>query len=443
MSTTQSVPWTDDVFGPGEIYGDRNDGGKTLSPYRVTIGEEVFDQSAFTANTTDRYHHFTSGVGAGKTVSGIIRMLANVQAWNPGETGMIITPTSLGIKNVILPELSKWGILQQWEYRGPQSGEPGLHAPNGTRVLLESADNDRKIERLRGPSVAWFWMDEAALIPEKTWRILVGRLRAGQYRNAWITTTPKGKNWIYDKFHPESSDQLPNVNSVLGVPSYANPHLALDYRRDILGEYAGQFRKQEVMGAFVKPEGLVYPWFDRESHVATSEDLPQSFDQFMYGVDWGFHPHPAAMYAIGVRDGEYWYLAEHYETRNTVGDLADVLVGPEDGDGGGWYDRYGQGPVYCDPSEPANIAHFKRRGIRAKKADNAVEPGIQHVTSLADSIHVHESCQGMINEFNQYQYADGGDEPLKENDHAMDGGLRYPLFTDGTEREAGGVTIEF
>jgi len=441
MSITDAAPWTDDAFAPGALYGG-DDPQTELSPYRVTIGSEVYDQSQFTADTTNRYHNFTSGVGAGKTVAGIIRMLANVQAWNAGETGMIVTPTSLGLKNVILPELSKWGVLNEWTYRGPQSAEPGLHAPNGTRVILESADNDRKIERLRGPSIAWFWMDEAALIPEKAWRILVGRLRAGSYRNAWVTTTPKGRNWIYEKFHPDSEDQLQDVNNVLGVPSYANPHLALDYRRDILGEYGGQFRKQEVEGAFVKPEGLVYPWFDREDHVVTTAEIPESFDRFLYGVDWGFHPHPAAMYAIGVRDGEYWWLTEHYETRNTTSDLADVLVGPEDADGVGWYDRYAPGPVYCDPSEPANIEQFNRRGIRAKKADNDVDPGISHVTSLQDKIHIHESCQAMINEFNQYQYDDSGD-PVDANDHAMDGGLRYPLFTDDTALNAGGVVMEW
>ncbi|MFW5900894.1 MAG: PBSX family phage terminase large subunit, partial [Halodesulfurarchaeum sp.] len=430
---TQAQPWTDDLFAPGALYGSTDEPKTELSPYRVVVGDDVYDQSAFTSNTTDRYHNFTSGIGAGKTVSGVIRMLANVQAWNPGETGMVITPTSMGIKNVILPELSKWGILKEWTYRGPQSAEPGLHAPNGTRVLLESAENDRKIERLRGPSIAWFWMDEAALIPEKAWRILVGRLRAGEYRNAWITTTPKGRNWIYDKFHPDSDDQLNDVNNVLGVPSYANPHLALDYRRDILGEYSGQFREQEVMGGFVKPEGLVHPWFDRDEHVISSEELPNSYDRFLYGADWGFHPHPAAMYVIGVRDGVYYYLEEHYETRNTIDDLADVIL-PEEGDG--WYHRYGKGPVYCDPSEPANIEKFKRRGINAKKAENDVDPGIQHVTSLADRIRVHESCQAMINEFNQYQYGDDGD-PIKKNDHAMDGGLRYPLFSDDNRTDAG------
>jgi len=405
MSQAQPAAWTDDAFAPGALYGD-TDPQRELSPYRVTVGADVYDQSQFTADTTHRYHNFTSGIGAGKTVAGLIRMLANVQAWNPGETGMIVTPTSLGLKNVILPELSKWGILDQWEYRGPQSQNPGLHAPNGTRVLLESADNDRKIERLRGPSVAWFWIDEAALVPEKAWRILVGRLRAGEYRNAWITTTPKGRNWIYEKFHPGGDDRLDSVNNVLGVPSYANPHLALDYRRDILEEYGGQFRKQEVEGAFVKPEGLVYPWFDRDTHVVQPAALPASFDRVFYGADWGFHPHPAAMLAIGERDDTYYVLAEHYETRNTTADLATVLVGPEEGDTPAvepWYDRFGRGPVYCDPSEPANVETFQRRGIRAEQADNAVDPGISHVTSEADTLRVAAGCQSLINEFGQYQ----------------------------------------
>lgn len=424
--STSSVPWTDDAFGPGEFYGG-SEPEKTLSPYRVVVGDDVYDQSQFTANTTHRYHNFTSGIGAGKTVAGIMRVAANVQKWNPGETGMIITPTSLGIKNVIMPELSKWGLLDEWEYRGPQSESPGLHAPNGTRILLESADNDRKIERLRGPSIAWFWMDEAALIPEKAWRICIGRLRAGNYRNAFITTTPKGENWIHDKFHPESPDQLDSVNNVLGVPSYANPHLALDYRRDILSEYEGQFAAQEVRGEFVSMEGLVYPWFDADEHVVADSAGLSQITGVYYGVDWGFHPHPAAILAVAeTKTGEQFVMAEHYETRNTVDDLAELIAGTSTEDG--MYDRYGRGPVYCDPSEPSNIETFQRHGIDARKADNSKTPGIQHVTNQSSDLYVHESCQSLINEFGQYRYEDGGDEPIEKEDHALDS-LRYALFT--------------
>jgi len=442
MSLSDSVPWTDPAFGPGEIHGTDADPKTRLSPYRVTVGEDIYDQSAFTTNTTARFHNFTSGVGAGKTLSGIMRMLANVQELNPGETGMIVAPNSIALKNVILPELSKWGILDKWDYNGPQSAEPGLHAPNGTRVLLESANNDRKIERLRGPTLAWFWMDEAAIIPKKAWDILTGRLRTGRYRNAWITTTPRGFNWVYDAFHPDSDDQLDSVNNVLGVPSFANPHLPIDYRRDILGEWSGHFRQQEVLGAFVQPEGLVHDWFDRETHVVETPDLPASFDRFIYGVDWGFYPHPAAILAIGIRDGEYYVVEEHYETRNTTDDLAAVLAGPEETSGGGMYDRWAKGPVYCDPSEPANIQSFKRRGIDARKGQNDVDPGIAHVTSLADRFYVAETCQNLINEFNQYRYKDDGDDVVKANDHAQDAN-RYALFTDASALNAGGVTDVF
>ena len=432
--SVQSVPWTDTSFGPGEIHGTTAEPDQKLNPYRVTVGNDVYDQSAFTANTDYRFHNFTSGVGAGKTVSGVIRMLANVQAWNPGETGMIVAPNSIALKNVILPELSKWGILDAWEYKGPQSSEPGLHAPNGTRVLLESANNDRKIERLRGPTLAWFWMDEAAIIPRKAWDILTGRLRTGNYRNAWITTTPRGFNWVYDVFHPDSNSQLDSVNNVLGVPSYANPHLPIDYRRDILGEWSGHFRQQEVEGAFVQPEGLVHDWFTRDDHVVATEDLPQSFDRFMYGVDWGFYPHPAAILAIGMLGDDAYVLEEYYETRNTTGDLASIISGTEELPG--MYGRWGRGPVYCDPSEPANIQEFNREGINAKKAENDVEPGIQYVTSMADNLYVAETCQNLINEFNQYRYDEDTDDIVKANDHAQDG-LRYALFTDHNGAETG------
>jgi len=442
MSTAEGMPWTASEFAPGAIHGTDADPETRLSPYRVTVGDDVYDQSAFTSNTSARFHNFTSGVGAGKTLSGVMRMLANVQELNPGETGMIVAPTTTALKNAILPELSRWGILDTWEYRGPQSSEPGLHAPNGTRVLLESANNDRKIERLRGPTLAWFWMDEAAIIPKKAWDILTGRLRTGRYRNAWITTTPRGFNWVYDLFHPDSEDQLDGVNNVLGVPSYANPHLPLDYRRDILGEWSGHFRAQEVEGAFVQPEGLVHDWFRRDDHVVATDDLPTSYDRFIYGVDWGFYPHPAALLAIGIRDDEYYVLEEYYETRNTTDTLADVLAGDEDGITDGWYDIYGRGPVYCDPSEPANIQEFKNRGIDARKAENDVEPGIQHVTSVQDQYHVAETCQNLINEFNQYRYEDDRDAIVKENDHAQDAN-RYALFTDDTALDAGGEVIDW
>jgi len=41
-------------------------------------------------------------------------------------------------------------------------------------ILFRSADDP---ERLRGPNLGWFWLDEAALMPELAWEIMIGRLR--------------------------------------------------------------------------------------------------------------------------------------------------------------------------------------------------------------------------------------------------------------------------
>lgn len=427
MSTAQqfagldTTPWTSDVFAPGERE-DRTE----FTPYAARVGDDLYRQGAFIRDTSVRYHNFTSGIGAGKTVSGIMRMVANVQEWNPGEMGMVITPTSLGIKNVILPELAKWGFLDAgWEYHGPQSAEPGLHAPNGTRVLLESANNARKIERLRGPSIAWFWIDEPNEVPARAWDILTGRIRTGNYRNAFVTGTPKGRNWIWKKFHPQSDDQLDSVNNVLGVPSYANKHLPLDYRRDILDDFEGAFYDQEVEGKFVKFEGLVYRWFDRKDHVgeydATTLD---SVDEWVYGVDFG-HNNPSAIVAL-ARQGDRWAIAEtFYERRLTDGDLAEEAVN--------MVERNGNGRFYCDPADPGAITELERHGLSAQGAVNDITPGIKTVTSIGekDNLVVDESCQPIITEFNQYQYPEGDDtkdKPVDANNHALDA-LRYALHT--------------
>lgn len=359
----------------------------------------------------ERYHAFVSGIGAGKTVGGIYRALLNVHYWNPGETGMIVAPTVPALRNAVVQELHKWNVLNLCEYKAT---EKALEFPNGSRIILESADNNRKIERLRGPSIAWFWMDEAAIISDRAWKILIGRLREGTYRNAAITTTPKGFNWVYDRFADD-----PDVNRVLGVRTEDNPHLPDDYKGEIVEEYEGRFYDQEVLGEFVRFEGLVYDWFDRETHIA--QDRPDGFDEVYYGVDWGFS-HPAVTLVIQREGDRVTVVDEWYERRCTDDDHAEATLS--------LIEQYGEGPIYCDPSEPANIETFRRNGLNAKPADNAVTPGIQHVTALQDDLRVHADCQALINEFGQYQYQQDGkaDTPVKENDHAMDA-LRYALFT--------------
>lgn len=363
----------------------------------------------------------TCGLGAGKTVMGIIRAVANAEYWNPGYPGMIISPTVPNLKNAILPEMRKWGILDDWEYKGKGSDEPGLHSPNGTRIILESADNDRKIGRLRGPSVAWVWMDEPAEIAPRAFEVAIGRVRTGHYQNIFVTGTPKGKNWVYHKFHPEGDNQLDDVLNLFEIPSFANPHNPESYHQ-ILNQYEGEFYKQEALGQFVDFEGLVYKWFGKD-HKISIDDVPDTYDETVYAIDPG-GANPTAVLCL-VREGDYWYVVdEFYERRVVNEDIRRELQAMEE--------QWGNGVIYSD-HEPRLIDELQKEGFNVKPADKEVTDGIRHVSGKRDTFRVLNSCQNTINEFEQYQYKDDSqDKPLKQNDHLMDA-LRYALYTHEDE----------
>jgi PBSX family phage terminase large subunit len=406
----------------------------------TTINVEIDDHPAQEAFISDESPEtaYIGGVGSGKTAGGVLRAGRHIAEWNAGETGVIVSPTVPMLRNVIVPELQKWGLLDRpgIEYR---RSENRIEYPNGSTVILESANNDRKIERLRGLNLSWAWMDEAAYQPEKVYRILNDRLRTGQYRNLFATTTPRGFNWVYEAFgaieqepeaeiRPVADGRLirtPSTASIVGVSTRANPANPEDYIEREERQHSGESHAQEIEGEFVQFEGLVYPWFSTGEHVV--DELPETYDEVIYGIDWG-HNNPAVILAIvrtskPRRDRDHWIVAEEFhERRLTVEDIAKAGLDMRE--------RWGSGRWYCDPAEPASIEHLKRAGLAAKQAENDVMPGIQHVSSLREELRVHAACQNLRNEFAQYQYKDGGDsdKPIKENDHCLDA-LRYALFS--------------
>jgi len=403
-----------------------------LSPFRE---QEPFLQ------TDKPYYGYISGVGAGKTFAGILRTVLNMEKWNPGEMGAIVAPTTTMIKDIIIPEMEDIGLFDHYEYRTPHTEKPGIHAPNGSRALVLSADNKRQIGRLKGLNLAWGWIDEEAEVNPRAREILTQRLRVGEYRNMYITTTPEGKNHTYDFFVDsvdgeygqhgdadvyEAADRL----ALLRVPSHANPHTPEDYKEQLDRTHSGQKYEQEVLGKFVDFEGLIYKWFG-ESHTIDADAIPEQYDETIYGLDWG-GSNPTAIVCL-VKAGDMHYVVDEYYERRVVN--SDVIAELESME-----EEWGTGPIYCD-HEPRSIKELRNNGFNAKKADKEVSDGIRHVNGLQDNLRVVETLQNLKNEFNSYQYKDGGDsdKPLKQNDHLMDS-LRYATYSHGQGPSTGAWT---
>lgn len=127
----------------------------------------------------------------------------------------------------------------------------------GRTVFFRSADNP---DRLRGPNLGWFWMDEAAMCGLEAWNIMLGRLRLGPGR-AWCTTTPRGKNWLYKTFIEGGGDY-----GYTRASSRTNRFLPRHFIQSLVDAYDPTFAAQEIEGEFLDEIfGQLLPdfWVDR------------------------------------------------------------------------------------------------------------------------------------------------------------------------------------
>lgn len=203
-----------------------------------------------------RSRAFIGGVGSGKTMAGC------AEAFRPeyaGATGAFIAPTFPMLRDATLAmflglcetaEAQGWPVLANFN-----KGDMVAQLNTGTTILFRSSDDP---ERLRGPNLGFFYLDEAALMKRRTWDIMIGRLRE-QPGRSWLTTTPKGFNWIYDLF---VTQRLPGYE-LIKSSSRDNPYLPADFVSSLEQAYAGAFRQQEIEGDFVQPEGALAQrqWF--------------------------------------------------------------------------------------------------------------------------------------------------------------------------------------
>ena len=362
-----------------------------------------------------RFTAFVGGIGSGKTYAGCVKALQNCTS---DGLGLIVAPTYPMLRDATLrtfQDVADGAILDF--HKGEMRAIVG-----NAEVLFRSADDP---ERLRGPNLSWAYIDEAALCHKMTWPIIIGRLRAGGKAGpCWITTTPKGRNWVWQEFVEKQRDGY----SIHRARTDENPYLAKEFVDDLKASYVGTFAAQELAGEFVGFEGLVYEDFDRLVHVGKREaDLVQ----VVAGVDWGY-TNPAVMLVIGLDgDGRAYLLDEFYQRRMLIGDMAQAAARLAK--------LWNVEVFVCDPSEPANIAEFQKAGVRAEAADNAVIEGIQKVKArlavpgdAKPRLLIDPACANTIAEFEgycwkQHRTGDLKDEPEKMNDHAMDA-LRYAVM---------------
>lgn len=364
----------------------------------------------------DRFTSFIGGIGSGKTTAGSAKSLAESAKRN-NALGLVVAPTYTMLRDATVRTLLD--VLGPAVHHFNKS-EMEIQLINGSTILCRSAD---KPDRLRGPNMHWAWIDEGPLCPPDTWDIVIGRLRAdGTAGPCWLTGTPKGMNWVYEKRH---------LMRMYKATTMQNPFLHPDFVQSLIDSYAGDFAQQELHAEFMMFEGLIYEEFTYATHVIPFVRTRRTAVEVIGGGDEGF-VNPQVYLVIAIDDdGGAHIIDEFYErkVRNSVAAKASKQL----------TDAHGVEVWYLDPSAAALRGDMEEEGLTVRKAKNAVTDGINLVKNLLATtnrygprLRIDPRCVQTIKEMEQYAWKDWKagkkEEPIKMNDHTMDSG-RYGLFS--------------
>ncbi len=392
------------------------------------------------------------GVGSGKTLTGIHECIRLLQD-NPESDGLIGAPTFPMLRDAIL---AAWfDFVHPSLYQFKRGDQQIIWKPTGRCIFLKTCGDP---DRARGPTVAWFWIDEAALLLRlRVWNIFSARVRCPRARRLvkFATTSPNGLNWLVRLFNTADPAYF-----TVRARTADNKKLPEDYERSLRVMYGEEFAAQELDAQIIDLRGLAWPVHPKVHGRLSLAEMKARCVAFFGGMDWGFR-NPSALIVGGVdRDLRWHLLDEHYVQGVERGEVAAQAKKMTE-----------QWGVTCwwSDHDPEGISQCEKLGVpvrRAPKAAGDVEAGIQHFRSLLSvrldgepRVYVNQGLKHWHHENEGYKFPtseaaekarrtagqDAPELPVGANgDHEMDATRYMVLGHDRSEfaAQAGGIRIE-
>lgn len=375
-----------------------------------------------------RLNMLDGSVRSGKTVASMVAWLtyAGVEA-NDGDLMMVGKTERTLKRNIIDPMTDLVGTKNLTYNRG--LGEMRLF---NRRVHIMGAHDERSQEKIRGLTLAGAYIDEATLVPESFFKMLLSRLSVPGSK-LYATMNPDSPfHWLKVQYL-DREDELDMRRWQFRL----DDNLTLDprYIEALKEEYSGLWYQRFIDGLWVQAEGTIYDMFDVDLHVV--KDIPH-INQTWVGIDYGT-ANPQVYLLIGLGADQKLYVLREYRwdsrqenRQKTDKEYSDDYLA--------WIKRYEWAPrpsrVFVDPTAASFTNQLWSDGVRGvSPGDAAVKDGIRAVAALikAGRLKIHESCEGLIKEMSSYVWDPqaqqrGEDKPISEMDHAPDA-LRYCVLS--------------
>lgn len=264
------------------------------------------------AKDTHRFKVVNAGRRAGKTILACAELVGRA-GYHANYRAAYISPTYQSSRDIAWDELKR-----QSEGVAKDINESRLEITliNGSKIVLRGWES---VETLRGQHFDFIVIDEVAMMRrfENIWQEVLRPTLTDTRGEAMFISTPKG----YDHFYNLCLMELKSKEyKTFHFTSFDNPNVPAEEIEQARLELTPDAFAQEYLAEFRKVEGLVCPWFNRDTHLNV---WPEDGMELFHSVDGGWQD-PTAYLQIGVDQlGSIHVLDGFREQYLSYDDIAD------------------------------------------------------------------------------------------------------------------------
>lgn len=387
---------------------------------KVQANKKIYE---FLKSTNYKIYVIYGGAGSGKSYTVTQFLIARRLLRYKNKRLLVTRKYNPSLKQTAYSLMLEW--LQKFKVKYEEKkSEQLINLPNGSEILFRGMDD---AEKIKSSEFNYIWMEEATEFTMQDFlqlRLRLRRANAGQRNQMFLTFNPVS-SWVTDHFLKQEQEDV----GILQTTYKDNIRFLDDDYVKALEDLANQdlsFYQIYALGQVAELKNKVY------NNYVVVKDLPSSYDEIIYGVDFGYN-NPSVILEIGIKDGNIYIIKELYKTHLTNSELIEEMK----------KFVHANSDVYADSAEPQRIKEIEEAGFNIYAAKKEVKNGIDFLKRK--KIYIHENCINTIEEIKNYKYKEDRqgnvlEEPVKFNDHAMDA-MRYAVYTH--ETKYGEPTIRF
>jgi len=376
------------------------------------------------------YWIISGGRGSGKSTNIAAYFLVKLMAPEYFR-GVIGRYTQKALTNSIYRDITdlitQWGLDSYLEIKGDEI----RNKKNDNLILthaLKLAEGGMSAKGKGLARVTHLLLDECTELPsEEEYLKLIDSFRQKDAeRKIFLLFNPTSKShWIFKRFY--LPDGRPNPK---WVKNHGFLHTTyLDNKDNLDPTKVAEWEDLAQQDADYFAHHILGEWRDiGEGQVFKSWQFEwdlQDGCEVLYGLDFGFSSDPTAMVKVHKRGKRLWVEQILYHHGLTNQDISDCMSSAG-------VDK--SAVIIADAAEPKSIEELRRLGWRniraAAKGQDSIRAGIQKIRGY--EVKANPQSADLIEEFYQYAYRTGTDQPIDSYNHLMDA-FRYALSHDQGE----------